>query len=113
MGDFDLFLSRREVPSAAWQAPQNLGYPINTHEVENSLIVASDGQTAYFASDHSGYGQEDIFYFDLPPEVRPLQLAGIELDIISQKSGDEIVLDNVQFAHNSFELDTNFAIMKL
>lgn len=107
MGDFDLFLSRREVPSAAWQAPQNLGYPINTHEVENSLIVASDGQTAYFASDHSGFGQEDIFYFDLPLEIRPVMVEGIELDIISQKSGDEIVLDNVQFAHNSFELDSS------
>lgn len=107
MGDFDLFLSRREGPTSNWQTPQNLGYPINTHEVENSLIVAADGKTAYFASDHSGYGQEDIFFFELPTEVRPIQVEGIELDIISQKSGDEIILKNVQFAHNSFELDSS------
>ena len=107
MGDFDLFLSRRQGPSSNWQTSQNLGYPINTHEVENSLIVATDGKTAYFASDHSGFGQEDIFFFELPTEVRPIQVEGIELDIISQRSGDEIVLQNVQFAHNSFELDSS------
>lgn len=107
MGDFDLFLSRRTHAKSKWEAPQNLGYPINTHEVENSLIVAADGKTAYFASDHSGYGQEDIFFFELPTEVRPIQVEGIELDIISQKSGDEIILKNVQFAHNSFELDSS------
>ena len=71
------------------------------------MIVATDGKTAYFASDHSGFGQEDIFFFELPTEVRPIQSWGIELDIISQRSGDEIVLQNVQFAHNSFELDSS------
>ncbi len=105
MGDFDLFLSRRVHPKANWGAPQNLGYPINTHEVENSLIVASDGQTAYFASDKSGFGQEDIFWFELPEQLQPNKLNDLEIDIISQESGDEIVLENVHFSHNSFELD--------
>ena len=73
--------------------PENLGYPINTHEVENSLIVASDGQTAYFASDKSGYGQE-YFLFNLPESAQPNQVYGLELDIISNESGVEIILDN-------------------
>ncbi|MEJ6793567.1 MAG: OmpA family protein [Flavobacteriales bacterium] len=68
MGDFDLFLSRRKHPKSSWSFPENLGYPINTYEVENSLIVASDGKTAYYASDKSGFGQEDIFWFSLPQE---------------------------------------------
>ena len=55
--------------------PINLGYPINTLGVENSLIVASDGKTAYFASDKSGYGQEDIFWFHLPKEMQSQQVA--------------------------------------
>lgn len=105
MGDFDLFLSRRTHSQASWKTPQNLGYPINTHEVENSLIVASDGQTAYFASDKSGFGQEDIFWFDLPPALQPKQVEGLELEIISHESGVEIILENVRFAHNSYELD--------
>ena len=105
MGDFDLFLSRRTHALDKWSHPENLGYPINTHEVENSLIVASDGQTAYFASDKSGYGQEDIFWFNLPESAQPNQVYGLELDIISKESGAEIILDNVHFAHNSYELD--------
>lgn len=75
LGDFDLFLSRRDYPTATWQSPINLGYPINTYGVENSLIVASDGKTAYFASDKSGYGQEDIFWFHLPQELQSQQVA--------------------------------------
>jgi len=75
MGDFDLFLSRRNSPSAPWQKPQNLGYPINTNGVENSLIVSSDGKTAYFASDKSGYGQEDIFWFYLPQQYQAKEVA--------------------------------------
>jgi outer membrane protein OmpA-like peptidoglycan-associated protein len=105
MGDFDLFLSRRANAVEAWEKPENLGYPINTYEVENSLIVASDGQTAYFASDKSGYGQEDIFWFELPLSAQPNQVEGLELEIISQESGSEIILENVHFAHNSYELD--------
>ena len=105
MGDFDLFLSRRTHALEKWANPENLGYPINTHEVENSLIVASDGLTAYFASNKSGYGQEDIFWFELPESVQPNQVVGLELDIIRQESGAEIILENVHFAHNSYELD--------
>ena len=105
MGDFDLFLSRRTDALEKWANPENLGYPINTCEVENSLIVASDGQTAYFASDKSGYGQKDIFWFELPESVQPNQVDGLELDIIRQDSGAEIILENVHFAHNSYELD--------
>ena len=105
MGDFDLFLSRRTHALDKWSDPENLGYPINTHEVENSLIVASDGQTAYFASDKSGYGQEDIFWFNLPESAQPNQVYGLELDIISNESGAEIILDNVNFSHNSYEID--------
>lgn len=105
MGDFDLFLSRRAHSKEKWGSAENLGYPINTHELENSLIVASDGQTAYFASDKSGYGQEDIFFFKLPESAQPNQVDGLELDIISQESGAEIILENVHFAHNSYELD--------
>ncbi len=75
LGDFDLFLTRRDYPAASWQNPINLGYPINTLGVENSLIVGSDGKTAYFASDKSGFGQEDIFWFHLPKEMQSQQVA--------------------------------------
>ena len=86
LGDFDLFLSRRDYPVASWQNPINLGYPINTLGVENSLIVASDGKTAYFASDKSGYGQEDIFWFHLPQEMQSQQVAYLNTKVYDAKT---------------------------
>lgn len=86
MGDFDLFMSRRNYPAANWQRPINLGYPINTHGVENSLIVASDGKTAYFASDKSGYGQEDIFWFQLSEDFQAQQVAYVKAKVYDAKS---------------------------
>ena len=86
MGDFDLFVSRRDFPSADWQRPKNLGYPINTNGIENSLIVASDGKTAYFASDKSGYGQEDIFWFHLPEENQAKQVAYLNTKVVDAES---------------------------
>ncbi len=97
MGDFDLFMSRRSYPSADWQIPTNLGYPINTNGVENSLIVASDGKTAYFASDKSGFGQEDIFWFYLPEQHQAQQVAYLNTKVYDaetktpMKSSVEIV----------------------
>ena len=105
MGDYDLFISKRDSVSTNWKEPINLGYPINDHKSQNSLIVSSDGKTAYFNSSLDGYGLDDIFYFDLPEDVKANKLNNIELDIIVSKPGEEIILNNVQFANNSFELN--------
>ena len=105
MGDYDLFVSRRKNAELEWGSPENMGYPINTYKVENSLIVAKDGKTAYYTSDNSGYGLEDIFWFDLPKERQAAKILDLELRIITQKVGEEIILNHVQFAHNSYKLD--------
>lgn len=106
-GDYDLFVSRRKNTTEQWGMPQNMGYPINTYNTENSLIVASDGKTAYYASNKSGYGMEDIFKFDLPKQLQAEPLAEIEIDIITKRTGEEVVLKNVSFASNSFALEQN------
>tara|TARA_B100000902_G_scaffold221471_1_gene210392 strand:+ start:12477 stop:14105 length:1629 start_codon:yes stop_codon:yes gene_type:complete len=105
MGKFDLFVSRRDEIYDDWNFPENLGYPINTYKVENSLIVESNGQTAYFVSDNSGFGLEDIFFFTLPIDKSANSISNLELDIISKKSGEEVILRNVQFDHNSYMLN--------
>jgi outer membrane protein OmpA-like peptidoglycan-associated protein len=106
MGSDDLFLSRRTKTDAQWNTPKNMGFPINTHNSENSLIVASDGKTAYFTSDKSGHGQEDIFIFELPKQVQAEQISNLEQEIISQNAGEEVVLKNVSFASNSAEINS-------
>jgi len=104
MGGFDIYVSKRENVDSDWNAPINLGYPINTYKTENSMFVSSDGKTAYYVSDHDGYGKEDIFYFQLPEEIQINPINDLELEIISTKKGAEVVLNNVEFLNNSYEL---------
>ena len=106
-GDYDLFVSRRSSTIDDWGSPKNMGYPINTHNIENSLIVAANGKTAYYASDISGFGKEDIFQFELPENLQAEELVDLEIDIITRKKGEEIVLKNVQFDYNSYALKTS------
>ena len=107
MGDFDIYVSRRINTLHNWQKPKNLGYPINTHKTENSLIVEKDGNTAYFVSNNNGFGQEDIFVFQLPKQLMAQEISDIELDIITKNKNEEIIFRNVTFASNSFIIDSS------
>lgn len=72
MGGLDLFLSRKN-EKGEWSTPINLGYPINTSDDEDGIIVSPNGKRAYFASTREGgFGQSDLYYFDLPEQVRPV-----------------------------------------
>ena len=74
MGGLDIFMSRRN-PDGSWGEPVNLGYPINTSNDENSLLVGPAGDLAYFASDREGgKGQLDLYQFELNPDFRPSPL---------------------------------------
>ncbi|MBU46781.1 MAG: hypothetical protein CMD28_05050 [Flavobacteriales bacterium] len=105
MGDYDIYISRRKNNLESWGVPVNIGYPINTHNIENSLVVDNDGKTAYYTSDKSGFGLEDIFVFDLPENMQADEISELELEIITQKIGEEVVLKNVIFAFNSYALE--------
>ncbi len=70
LGKFDIFLSRK-TSDTSWSEPVNLGYPINTNNSEQGLIVNAAADMAYFSSDRlSGKGQ-DIFAFELYYDARP------------------------------------------
>jgi outer membrane protein OmpA-like peptidoglycan-associated protein/Tol biopolymer transport system component len=88
MGGLDLFVTRRQ-DDGSWSTPQNLGYPINTHAEEFSLIVSASGTTAYFASDlYGGYGDMDLYMFELHEEARPspvTYMRGVVFDRETQK----------------------------
>ncbi|SFD12127.1 WD40-like Beta Propeller Repeat [Chitinophaga sp. CF118] len=72
-GGMDIFYSRRQA-DGSWGPATNLGYPINTIDEEASLVVASDGKTAYYASDRAdSRGELDIYSFELYPAARPLK----------------------------------------
>lgn len=70
-GGDDLFLVKK-LQGGKWSKAENLGYPINTIENEGSLVIASDGKTAYYASDRSdSKGGLDLYTFELRSDVRP------------------------------------------
>jgi outer membrane protein OmpA-like peptidoglycan-associated protein len=69
-----LFLSRSD-PGGHWTKPVNLGYPINTFHDEIGLSVNAAGDRAFFASDRKGREDTDLYTFELPPAIRPVQVS--------------------------------------
>ncbi|HXB41985.1 MAG TPA: OmpA family protein [Bacteroidia bacterium] len=86
MGGLDIYLSRRQ-PDGTWGLAINLGYPINTYNDENSLLVDPSGQVAYFASDREGgFGGLDLYGFELPADVRPTPITFIKGKVFDIKT---------------------------
>jgi outer membrane protein OmpA-like peptidoglycan-associated protein len=82
-GGLDIFMSTQD-DDGNWSKPVNLGYPINTAYDENSLLVAANGEIAFFASDRAGgYGGLDLYSFIMPESIRPtktLYMEGLVFD---------------------------------
>jgi len=71
MGGSDLFISRIK-DDGNWSSAKNLGYPVNTHFNEESLIVTANGHLGLFSSNmQGGFGQKDIYQFELSPGIKP------------------------------------------
>jgi len=71
MGGLDIYMSKKD-DKGQWTTPVNLGYPINTFNDENSLLVNAEGNLAYFASDRAGgFGGLDLYQFEMPESIRP------------------------------------------
>ncbi len=82
----DIFVTRK-LPDGKWSKPENLGYPVNTIDDEGSLIVASDGKTAYYSSDRSdSKGGLDIYTFELRKDLRPLKTLWVKGHVYDNKT---------------------------
>lgn len=86
MGQGDLFFSRKSTGDDVWSEPLNLGYPINTFNDEIGLSVNARGNRAYFASDREGKKNTDIYTFELPIELRPIQVSYLKGRVYDSKS---------------------------
>ena len=85
MGGRDIFKSVKL--GGKWDAPQNMGYPINTPLDDNYFTLTADGSRGFFSSDRQGgYGGQDIYTFEMPE-----QYANIPLTMLKGKitAGEE------------------------
>lgn len=74
MGGTDLYMSKKD-STGEWGPAINLGYPINTHKNENSLLVSANGNLAFFASNREGgLGGLDLYAFELPTTFSPTEV---------------------------------------
>lgn len=84
MGGLDIYMSRM-LPNGDWDAPVNLGYPINTFKDENSIQVTAEGNIALFASDREGgFGGLDLYQFELHEKARPIPVTYVK-GVVSDK----------------------------
>lgn len=93
MGGTDIYMCRIQA-DGSWGKPVNLGYPINTHMDENSLLVSSKGDIAYFASDREGgYGSLDLYRFDLPKQFQPIKTTFMKGFVYDSITRDPLAAD--------------------
>ena len=109
MGGLDIYMSKKQ-PDGSWGKALNLGYPINTANDENSLLVDANGKLAYFASQREGgYGGLDVYQFELPESLQPEKITyvkGLTFNAKSKEPVDAIIqlidLETQQVATNAF-----------
>lgn len=106
-GGLDIFYSRFNDKTQKWSKPNNIGYPINTEQDEDGIIVSTDGTKAYFSSTRAkeGVGGKDIFYFTMPIKARPDEVKLIKGKIDADNMED---LENatVEFRYKNGKTET-------
>jgi len=106
MGGLDIFVSRKQA-DGAWGPATNLGWPINTGDDENSLLVDASGEVAYFASDRpGGFGGLDLYSFVMPDAVRPTPVGYIAGKVTDAVTGEPVEADVELFDLATGELAT-------
>jgi outer membrane protein OmpA-like peptidoglycan-associated protein len=87
LGHLDMFVSNLQ-EDGSWSKAQNLGYPMNSHDDENSLIVQPDGRYAIFASDRGkADGDLDLWRVEIPYKIRPKAVGVLYGTVVDNKTG--------------------------
>lgn len=70
MGEYDIFKSTLS-PDGIWSTPENLGYPINTADVDIYFVLSADNKHGYYSSEREdGFGEKDLYMISMPePEA--------------------------------------------
>src|SRR5437773_1911933 len=62
LGNLDIWMSHRQCLSCDWEAPVNLGAPINSDAIDAAPTMSDDGRLLFFYSARSGgFGLGDLY----------------------------------------------------
>jgi len=62
MGNYDVFKTVLNPLDSSWNAPENLGYPINSPDRDSYYVLSASGEHGYYSSGkEGGYGLQDIY----------------------------------------------------
>lgn len=72
MGDYDIFMSTWD--GTTWTRPENLGFPVNSPDIDVFFLVSADKRYGYFTSEkEGGFGLRDIYRIEfLGKEKEPV-----------------------------------------
>lgn len=93
MGGYDIFKSR--LSGHSWEAPENIGYPINSSDNDKFFQPCNDEQNAFYSMT-TGYKKRDIFY---------LTLGGPGGTTFSEISGKMSLSDTLMNFDRNFRID--------
>ncbi len=86
MGGTDIF--KTYFAGGSWQAPSNLGYPINTPTNDSYFTLTANAKIGYFSSERKGgQGGQDIYYFEMPAHEANIPLTLIKGKILVDDNG--------------------------
>jgi outer membrane protein OmpA-like peptidoglycan-associated protein len=71
MGGLDLYFSENQ--NGKWTKPENLGFPLNTHEDQVALFITADGKKAYYSLERDQddkYRRAKIVEIDVPESLQ-------------------------------------------
>jgi flagellar motor protein MotB len=106
MGGADLFVSRLDA-KGSWSKPVNIGYPVNTNKDEINLVINAKGNEAYISAERDkGYGNTDIFRFELPPQSRPASVS-----YVHGKVYDKNTLNPLSAAFELIDMQNNTVVI--
>ncbi len=92
LGGYDIFYARQK-PDGEWQAPKNIGYPINSFEDDLSFFVSTDGHYGYYASNRFDEDYTwNLYSFPLYEEARPQKVLLIKGKINLEDVKDSLVV---------------------
>jgi len=86
LGKLDVFKSTRLADSCwdCWSEPINMGKEINTEGSDWGYKISTDGEKAYFSKRSGVKENEDIYWLNLPPHLRPDLVATVSGKLIDK-----------------------------